>query len=238
MESPDIDSAKLTQTQRVPGSQEVHIWLLSLNRPDLVEKFAAELTADETARAARFRLARVRDQFILARGWLRTILGRYLQLPARDVVIAYESGGKPYLPGHPFHFNLSHSGDRALIGVALRRIGVDVEQRREMPNAQSLVERYFSPQEQRAFFSVPPEERLNAFYRGWTRKEAILKAIGSGVQALEDCEVSLHPTEPTKLFRLETDLQASEKWFLHGWDAGDGYEAAAAVEREDDKMTR
>ena len=113
---------------------------------------------------------------------MRTILGQYLGLPPGDVSIAYEPGGKPYLVEQQFHFNLSHSGERALIAVALNRVGIDIEYRSDRPNAEAIFGRFFSRREQLAFLSVPPENRTGAFYRAWTRKEAILKAIGSGVQ--------------------------------------------------------
>jgi 4'-phosphopantetheinyl transferase len=91
--------------------------------------------------------------------------------------IQYTLYKKPYIPGGP-HFNLSHSGQWLFLAVADSPVGVDIE--RHKPN------RDFAGIARRAFFSEDYEavmladERMQAFYDQWVRKESYLKMKGTG----------------------------------------------------------
>jgi 4'-phosphopantetheinyl transferase len=209
------------------GDTHVYVAALGHARP-----FAHFLTDDERARAERFRLGRVRDQFIAARGNLRALLGRYLGVEPRAVPVLYAEGGKPHLPdGYPLHFNVSHTDGLAVFAVGHSRVGVDVERVRAIPDADGLVTRFFTRRECAEFHALPPAERPGAFLRAWTRKEAVLKAIGRGVQSLDVCDVSFADGGPPILRELEGDSRASTKWELFTWEPAAGYMAAGAVER-------
>ena len=189
------------------------------------------LTPEERERAGRFRLARVRDQFVAARGRLRALLGHYLRLQPQEVPVLYADGGKPHLPaGMPLQFNLSHTEGLAVYAVGRSRVGVDVERCREIGDADSLVTRFFSRRECAQYHVLAAEARQAAFLRAWTRKEAVLKAIGRGVQSLDCCEVTLRENEPPKLLALDGDAAASLRWTLFTWEPAAGYLAAGAVE--------
>jgi 4'-phosphopantetheinyl transferase len=208
------------------GDTHVYVARLGDARP-----FFPLLTDDERTRAERFRLARVRDQFVAARGQLRALLGRYLGLEPRAVPVLYADGGKPHLPaGYPLHFNLSHTDGLAVFAVGHSRVGVDVERVRPIPDADGLVSRFFTRRECEQFQALPPSARPGAFLRAWTRKEAVLKAIGRGVQSLDCCEVTFADGEPPALIELEGDRSAGGRWRLFGWEPAPGYLAAGAVE--------
>lgn len=140
------------------------------------------------------RLVRPRDgrRFVRCRGALRAILGRLLGEPAGAVAFQAGPGGKPalrFVEGSPerrrVHFNVSHSGELALIAVSRRReLGVDVEMTRPISQADRIVESYFTEAEQAEFLAIAEADRPAAFIRGWTRKEAILKAQGVGLAGL------------------------------------------------------
>ena len=219
-----IDSPAAT----VPnGDTHVYVAALTDARP-----FLPLLTDEERARAERFRLARVRDQFVAARGHLRALLGRYLGLEPRAVPVLYADGGKPHLPeGYPLHFNVSHTDGLAVFAVGRSRVGVDVERVRPIPDADGLVTRFFSRRECDQFHALPPHVRPGAFLRAWTRKEAVLKAIGRGVQSLDCCDVTFADDEPPALLELEGDRSAGARWELFAWEPAPGYLAAGAVER-------
>jgi 4'-phosphopantetheinyl transferase len=151
---------------------------------DVDWKFAAT-TAEERERASRFRNPDDAQRFLSAHGALRLILARYL---ARDpLTLRFSTGawGKPALEDEALQFNLSHSGEFALIAVAhTRRVGVDVEVLRAIPDRANLIARVCSTGERTALDSLDPHEQDGAFLAMWTRKEALAKMTGEGVGAL------------------------------------------------------
>jgi 4'-phosphopantetheinyl transferase len=111
------------------------------------------------------------------------------------------------------------------------RVGVDVERERPIPDAEGLVCRFFSLREIAEFQGIPTQSRQAAFLRAWTRKEAVLKAIGRGVQSLDYCEVSFADGEPAAVLSIEGDVDARDRWELITWEPAAGYLAAVAVEK-------
>ena len=210
--------------------EAVHLWLAPLDRPCDV----ALLTAEEQSRAERFKIEQVRQQFVASRVQLRIVLANYLGLKPVEVPILYEASGKPVLHescGRGLHFNVSHSDRLAIYAVTRAgQVGVDVELQRDLPNAEMLVERFFSLRDRQIFQSLPEGERRAAFFRAWTRKEAVLKAVGKGVQSLDYCEVTFAPGEPDAVLRMGDDAECRAKWLLHGWQPKGDYVAAVAVE--------
>lgn len=174
----------------------IHLWLIDLDQPPRpLPELAATLAGDERDRAARFRFAEHQTRFIAGRGWLRQLLGEYLQRPAAALRFSQGGHGKPQLAGQDaaagLHFNLSHSGHRALYAVARRVVGVDLEQRDRQVDDSAIIDRICGAREQAAFHTLPLEQRQDAFFGCWTRKEAIAKAFGSGFagswQTLDVC---------------------------------------------------
>jgi 4'-phosphopantetheinyl transferase len=148
------------------------------------------------------------------------------------VPVLYADGGKPHLPeGYPLHFNLSHTDGLAVFAVGRSRVGVDVERVRPIPGADGLVSRFFTRRECGQFHALSPDDRPAAFLRAWTRKEAVLKAIGRGVQSLDCCDVTFGSDEPPALIELEGDRSAGAGWELFAWEPAPGYMAAGAVEK-------
>lgn len=164
----------------------IHVWLASLTPSgEQLAEWAATLATDERERAARFRFPAHRDRFIAGRGLLRAVLGAYLGRPA--AALRFEQGphGKPALAGEDagagVHFNLSHSGDRALYAVADRVVGIDLEGWDRTMDSAAIAERICTPREWALFQALPAERLREAFFACWTRKEAIAKALGSGL---------------------------------------------------------
>jgi 4'-phosphopantetheinyl transferase len=165
----------------------IALWWADIDWPD--ERIASawcHLSADERERACRYRRLGDRNRFIAARSCLRDILSSYLGVTAR--AIAFECGehGKPRLAGdfadRNLYFNVAHSDGLAVIAVAAdREIGIDVERVEPKRNCVELADRFFAPPEQQAIRDLALEDRVLAFYRCWTRKEAYLKAIGEGL---------------------------------------------------------
>jgi 4'-phosphopantetheinyl transferase len=163
----------------------VHVWTSSLRAsPSGLSALASLLSPDEHVRADAFRVARHRDRFIVARGVLRLLLGRYLDVAPAGVRFKVGPFGRPELerPGEGCSFNVSHCEDLALIAVVCSgAVGVDVERVDPTIDAATLAADYFSRDEQAELSTAPRRELPLRFTRGWTRKEAYVKALGVGL---------------------------------------------------------
>lgn len=214
-----------------------HIWAVSLEPASQLDALSAILSPEELQRAAELRLAAPRQRFLTARWTLRILLGRYLGIPPASVTIAVDANNKPRLADahdqSKLRFNVAHSGECALIAMTLaREIGVDVEQCREVRQAEHIAQRYFHPAEIAALLAATPAERNRAFLRCWTGKEAVLKAIGSGITGslaafqVADAQVTVDGAivdVPT--LSAAHHVQCCLRWL----DLDDDYLAAAAI---------
>jgi 4'-phosphopantetheinyl transferase len=152
------------------------------------------LSSSEKDRANRFYRAQDRALFVLTRAALRRLLGEVTGVLPQDIAFAEGRYGKPYLAsGAGPHFNVSHSGSFALIGLSpIRPVGVDIEVMREAGGELELAQAFFSDKEYRALEALDQEALLSSFYKIWTCKEALLKACGKGIaETLKDFSVEL-----------------------------------------------
>lgn len=208
------------------------VWVVTI-KLDAVPRFDDVLESGEWDRANRFARPSLRRRFVSAHGATRRLLGRMLNRPPAS--IRYELGchGKPRLANPPIdlRFNLSHSGERALLALAVgREVGIDIEELRPI-DVLALAEDVFSASERAALASVPPECRLDAFYAGWTRKESFIKARGEGLSfPLQAFDVSLEPREGQLLLACRHSRRDLEQWTIVSIPAESGYAAALTVE--------
>lgn len=208
-----------------PKSGHVEVWSTRLDAA-AASHGEALLSDEERARAARFVFERDRMRFVAAHGALRSILARYLDAGPCDLVFVLGRENKPILIDVPLAFSLSHSEDIALIAVASHgEIGVDVEVVREMRDAHALAQRHFNPTECTQLANVDSDDYDRAFLAGWTRKEAVLKAIGAGLTLdTRGFEVGL-PRIPMRISVIDRGLSVS----VHLCDVDVGIRACAAV---------
>lgn len=229
---------KAPQQPNLP-SDTAHLWLIDLAQPVAVlNHLRQSLSGDELARAKRFHFDQDRRNFIAARGALRHILSRYLARPPSVLRFSYSPHGKPALvdPASPA-FNLSHSGELALLAVSRApTIGIDLEQLRPMPDAGQIAQRFFSPHENEVFQTIPAEQRDEAFFNCWTRKEAYIKAVGEGLShPLDSFDVSLRPGEPAALLAVRPPAATSD-WALHAFQPAPAYVAALVTTNRDTRL--
>jgi 4'-phosphopantetheinyl transferase len=226
-------------------ARDVHLWRVSLDQPQaIVERFSQLLSVDERARAARFHFERDRHHFIVARGCLRTILARYLEIAPLKIQFTYTPYGKPELSTYPsqaqtLNFNLAHSGGYALFAFThLGEIGVDLEHVRPEFAGDDIARRFFSSDEVASLTKLPANVRHEAFFNCWTRKEAFIKAKGIGLSLpLDQFDVTMAPGEPAILLRTRWDENEAARWSLKAIDVGPGYVAAVALASRDWQLT-
>jgi len=208
----------------------VEVWCIDTAAPaHVIRGLESVLSADEKDRAARFRFERHRDAFIVARAGLRVLLARFLGRPAAAVTFVYGPNGKPSLPDSTLEFNLSHTEGIALFAFSEAcALGVDVECIHPIPNMMDIANRFFCRGEAQELAALPEVEREDAFFVCWTRKEAYLKATGSGLSpALNSFQVTLCG-EAARLVHFGNDPAAALECVLHDLHIKHGYAAAIA----------
>ena len=222
------------------GKAEVHLWVVPLViSAEESSYFKSILSLDEQERAGRFRKSRDARRYVAARGSLRSLLGAYLAIEPDRLQFAYDAFGKPRVAGEEtltsMRFSVSHSDDLALFGFARgHKNGVDVERIRRDIDVEDLAARYFSPNEFKKLRSLPADQQREAFYCGWTRKEAYLKGRGEGLSfPLDRVEVNLTPGEPAMILKASGDRDVSRRWIVQHLSPAPGYIGAAAVEGRD-----
>jgi 4'-phosphopantetheinyl transferase len=115
-----------------------------------------------------------------------------------------------------------------------RELGVDIECIHAIPDAEQIAARYFSAHENAVLRSLPANQKQEAFFNCWTRKEAYIKAIGDGLaQPLAEFDVALAPGEPARLLRIKDNAQAAARWSIQALTPAPGYVAALVVKGHD-----
>jgi 4'-phosphopantetheinyl transferase len=216
--------------------EATHVWAVSLQvSAEVLRRLGDSLDFSEQERAARFRVQRDRIRYVAGRGALRELLARHLDERPADIQFGYTPRGKPFLTGRSaqsgVHFNLAHCEDLAVVAVSRRpHVGIDLERIRPVDGALEMAPFFCSARERAEFESVPLLEREIAFFRIWTRKEALLKATGQGIgDALEQVEVTFQPDQPARLLTIPEDLaRMSAQWCLRELTPAPGFVAALA----------
>lgn len=213
---------------------QLDVWVVRLvDSEESLQRHSAVLSDDERERARRFRFPRDRNRFIVGRSALRTLLADYTGQAPSAIRFSYSYYGKPELAESRdgLGFNLAHSGDLAVFAFGrFESVGIDVEQIAAIPELDLLARRFFAPDESAELMSLPEPDRLPAFYRCWTRKEAYLKALGHGLaRPLDGFEVSFSPDEPARLRRVLDDADEPGRWSLFAFEPAVGAVAAVAV---------
>ena len=217
-----------------PGPEDIHLWSIPLDVPDrYVDTLMKTLSPEERQRAERFHFARHRRRFTTARFFLRRLLAAYTGLTAEGLRFSYGPQGKPALIDANLHFNLSHSGELAMLALnPSQPLGVDIERLRPVTDALKIARRFFSDSEQEALLQTAESQRNEAFMRCWTRKEAYIKAVGGGLSIpLDSFDVTLD--QPPRFLSLQNSRDEALLWSLYHLDPAPGYIGALAVPGQD-----
>ncbi|MEM6252156.1 MAG: 4'-phosphopantetheinyl transferase superfamily protein [Cyanobacteria bacterium P01_D01_bin.156] len=199
----------------------VDLWRIPLDRFPTTEW----LSEDELARMRRYRFEKDQRKFAVARSSLRQILSYYIQTHPKDIAFEYGTRGKPFLQTNErgINFNLSHSGEYALCGVAQYALGVDIEQLKPMERLDGLIKRCLAPSEQCLLAQTSAASKSAKFLEYWTCKEAYLKATGQGIsESLAAIEIIL---EPAPIINV-----SGPPWQLQTFSPCEGYTAALVAD--------
>lgn len=219
-----------------PG-QEIHVWSMPLDLPDhRWQPWRDLLNTEEIQRADKFYFDRDRRRFTVRRALMRRTLAAYLNVGPEKVVFGYGDRGKPRVAwptgerADTLEFNLSDSHEMAILALTQDRpLGADIEHLRPMPQWEQIAARYFSAWEKQALVELPAEQQARGFFNAWTRKEALLKAVGTGLAVpLAQAEVEVRPGAEPVVLAFPGDPERRPSWWLTAWDVGTEYIAALA----------
>jgi len=180
------------RTRELISEDQIELWQIDLDAvADVaVARLRQALSADECARADRFRFDRDRCRFVITRGALRCLLAGSVGVSPAAIRFRYGLAGKPLIAGRAagvgVHFNVTHSGNLALIAITRAGdIGIDLEPVRDLPDWEGVANLVFDARQVAQLHSFAEPRRMQAFFRAWTRKEAIAKARGTGLGGAE-----------------------------------------------------
>jgi len=223
----DVVHGGLTRVAAVDA--RIEIWLADLAGDSAQAAYCARvLSADEKARAARFRADPDRRRFAVARGLLRALLGSYLDEAPEDIPISVTGKGKPFVAGARMHFNISHSEELALYAFCRDfEVGVDIESLGRDADWKGLAMRILTARERTELEQMPAAARDRGYFTCWVRKEAVVKATGAGL-SLPLGSVETLGAQATNLGSIRIPLNGST-CELYDVDVGPGYAAAVAI---------
>ena len=218
----------------------IDVWRMPLNlRTAETDSMFATLSQEEQIRAGKIKSSTRKKQFVIGRGSMRMLIGRYLDIDPASFEFAYSAHQKPLIPetslGIPVTFNITHSHEMVLLALSLERcIGVDIERIRDDVEFKKLADRFFSRQETEVLENYDKSELPAAFFACWTRKEAFVKALGDGISfGLSEFSVSVDPCASHVDLRINTELQGSDTWSIMNVEVGGEYAAAVAASQGD-----
>ncbi|MCX5366495.1 4'-phosphopantetheinyl transferase superfamily protein [Streptomyces sp. NBC_00124] len=208
------------------------VWTVPLDAPSAtVAALSRMLSGREAERAGRCRFAADRRRFVVAHGALRRILSGYLDVLPEELRLERGRHGKPRLADSPgLRFNLSHSGELALVAVTRHaEVGVDVDRLRPGLPVEPFAERFFPASDARFVAAAAgPTERAERFLRLWTRKEAVVKAAGARLTQGLSLPVCTDTNTDADVVR-DPSGQIRGVWSVRDLPVPDGYLAALAV---------
>jgi 4'-phosphopantetheinyl transferase len=216
--------ARPTAGRGLPDSQagvRLSLWWAPLDiSMSALEELAACLSSEERQRANQLHRPLDRGRFLAARGWLRHLLASQLGCARGEIGIVAGDRGKPRLAGSELSFSAARTAGFALYATSwTMEVGVDIEAIRATADIDGIVARFMSPAEQRALMCLPPRQRLEACFQCWTRKEAFVKGIGTGLS---------FPLRDVDVWDGDGRSTTVSGWSVHQVDVAPGLAAAVA----------
>jgi 4'-phosphopantetheinyl transferase len=239
-----IQRTHLFQDTKEPAleTDEIHVWKFLLERINVAD-LQQLLSANEIARASRFRLAKDKAEYIGARAFLRVILSKYLNTSPEQLSFEYNKYGKPFIKDEAkkeLKFNMSHSQGVVLCAVTLEsEVGIDLELINPVLVDKEIAQHSLTEYELGCFKNLAPSERLELFYKCWTRKEAYAKAVGDGLLTSPN-KIETLSNKTHLIYKPESYLDFTKPSIYSFYDLPEitGFASALVVQGTDQKKLR
>ncbi|MBU0505224.1 MAG: 4'-phosphopantetheinyl transferase superfamily protein [bacterium] len=226
----------------VLNGNDIHVYYVNTSLfQDQIKELFHLLSSTEQNRAQNISHTKQKNTFIITKAFLRKILSQYLGAPEQQISLEIEKNGKPFLGSchnSSIQFNLAHSHDKSILAFCLKTpLGIDLEKIRLISHAQKILTKYGSEQEKRSYNAVPEKHKKEAFLRGWTKKEALIKAQGHKMATHANkyaVNFSLFPKD--KLFNVEMANENIQSWALYDLTIED-YVGTIALQRQNNKLS-
>jgi len=215
----------------------IHLWNANLDQPDsAIRSLGRLLSLEETKRAERFHFEKHRNRFIVCHGLLRVLLSQYTGIEPACLQILNGQKGKPALSkmhnDKDIRFNLSYSKNVSLIAITrAREIGVDIEYNSRSSDCEQIIGNFFSEKEKQFFYTQTEKSKTDTFFKLWTKKEALVKALGVGLFIpLDSFDISLLDCEIVTLPSVEGFSENKSLWQVNVLDSLAEFNASWAIE--------
>ena len=217
-------------------SGTVDVWSFKLFQPPpILSHFIDTLSEDEKCKMNQYKTTLLKNKYLVGRGTLRNILTLYLHIEAKNIIFNYGKNGKPELSmDSSIFFNMSHSGEHALVGISEAPIGIDIEYMDRKANFDSLAPLIMTNKEKEKFYLLRENEKISAFYRLWTRKEAFVKCLGQGLYYdLKNCYTGIESIP--ELYEKNNHCFRPYNWFIQDiTQVNNDFKAAVVVSKPED----
>ncbi|MDN3548283.1 4'-phosphopantetheinyl transferase family protein [Mucilaginibacter aquaedulcis] len=206
------------------NDQRIDIWRIKIS-PNLssLDQFFKLLKPDEMIRARGYVQKKDANRFVISRGALRWILGKYTDQSPCDVKFVISKNKKPAIFQQNIKYNVSHSGDWILIAISTNEIGIDTEEVDPMFRYKEILGDNFNKNE---IDYIAHEDSVNSFFLLWTRKEALIKGTGQGL----DDKLKYIPCLNGEHLTNQNVLTSLSNWLVNSFNVDDQNIASVATE--------
>ena len=223
----------------------VHVWYIDKSRfsKEQILNFRKFLSEEEKTKADRFHFEKDQTRYIISHGILNQLIANYLNIKLTDLSFEKNKKQKPFITGYPhLQFNLTYSLDYILIAFRFcpqnqlehsnMQIGVDVEDVTRSIDIELIIKDYFTFEEQNEILSAPSP--ASVFFKLWTRKEALVKATGTGLTNQLKTYNLFPPVSKLLIKEQFSSHFYSQKLFIHSFKIDEsGFGSIAVMENDE-----
>ena len=174
------------------------------------------LSSQESIKLKQFKDKNAATTFFYSKSITRFLLGKYLNRKPQDIKIHKKEHGKPEIVNNcGLHFNVSHSAGFICFIFSPVTCGIDIENLQRVVDYEQIIKRFFSTTEIQSWKNNFCGSKSLAFFRGWTRKEAFLKATGDGITGLSKFDISFEPCIKQAIISNKDQFANKGNWFFH-----------------------